>query len=294
MENLFDEFSKSLADSVPRRESLRRLGAVFAGAVLSPLGLDSAWAQGPDPCKAFCKCRNKTQQNQCLAACKACNGNTSRLGGSCGSYVCCSIAACKGVCSNLKANPNCGACGNDCRVYGETCCGNYCADLANDVFNCGGCGQVCPAPPFGEEVACVSGTCEYDCAAGAVDCNGTCAFLDSDPDNCGACGAQCAVDEVCVGGFCRPDCAYWQTNCNGACVDTKFDPFNCGACGVQCAPGETCSWGICGNCPPGLTWCDPGCVDLLTDPFNCGACYHQCAQNEACGGGTCQGICYGC
>src|SRR5260370_30042137 len=33
MDNLFDEFSKSLAESVPRRESLRRLGAVFAGAV---------------------------------------------------------------------------------------------------------------------------------------------------------------------------------------------------------------------------------------------------------------------
>jgi hypothetical protein len=42
MENLFDEFSKSLAESVPRRESLRRLGAVFAGAVLSPLGLGTA------------------------------------------------------------------------------------------------------------------------------------------------------------------------------------------------------------------------------------------------------------
>src|SRR4029079_19116937 len=101
--------------------------------------------------------------------------------------------------------------------------------------------------------ACVSGTCEYDCAAGAVDCNGTCTFLDSDPENCGACGAQCAHGEVCVGGFCRLDCAYWQTNCNGACVDTRFDPFNCGACGLQCAPSEPCSWGICGNCPPGLT-----------------------------------------
>jgi hypothetical protein len=44
MENLFDEFSKSLAESVPRRESLRRLGAVFAGAVLGPLGLQTAVA----------------------------------------------------------------------------------------------------------------------------------------------------------------------------------------------------------------------------------------------------------
>ena len=59
MDHLFDEFSKSLAESLPRRESLRRLGAVFAGAVLSPLGLQTAWAAGTDPCVAFCKCRKK-------------------------------------------------------------------------------------------------------------------------------------------------------------------------------------------------------------------------------------------
>ena len=50
MDHLFDEFSKSLAESVPRRESLRRLGAVFAGAVLSPLGMGTAWAGRSDPC----------------------------------------------------------------------------------------------------------------------------------------------------------------------------------------------------------------------------------------------------
>ena len=70
MERLWDEFSKSLAESVPRRESLRRLGAVFAGAVLSPLGLQTAWARTQDPCKAFCKCRNSKQQSQCLAVCQ--------------------------------------------------------------------------------------------------------------------------------------------------------------------------------------------------------------------------------
>ena len=101
MDHLFDEFSKSLAESVPRRESLRRLGAVFAGAVLSPLGLGTAWAGRRDPCAAFCKCRTTKQQSQCLAACRACNGNTGRIGGSCGSYVCCSTAACGGVCSDL-------------------------------------------------------------------------------------------------------------------------------------------------------------------------------------------------
>src|SRR5262245_47405042 len=161
MDHLFDEFSKSLSHSVPRRESLRRLGAVFAGAVLGRLGIETTWAAGQDSCKAFCKCANKKQQEQCLAACKACNGNTSRLAGSCGAYTCCPIASCNGVCSNLKSDPNCGACGNNCRLYGESCCGNYCADLNNDVFNCGRCGTVCLPPSANEDVACVAGQCVY-------------------------------------------------------------------------------------------------------------------------------------
>src|SRR4029078_1786710 len=129
MTHHWDEFSKSLADnSLPRRQTMRWLGGALAGAVLNPLRLDEAWAgKTQDPCQAFCnRCSNKTQQNQCLAACRSCNGNTSRLGGACGNYTCCSTAACSGVCSDLRSNPNCGACGNDCRAYGETCCGTYC------------------------------------------------------------------------------------------------------------------------------------------------------------------------
>src|SRR4029078_1178158 len=83
MNHPFDEFSKSLSqESVPRRESLRRLGLVFVGAVLIPLalGLETASANpetrrwqtrrfrpasvkpskggsGQDPCQAFCRCR---------------------------------------------------------------------------------------------------------------------------------------------------------------------------------------------------------------------------------------------
>jgi hypothetical protein len=45
MSHHWDEFSKTLAEeSVPRRESLRRLGVVLADAVRSPPGLESAWA----------------------------------------------------------------------------------------------------------------------------------------------------------------------------------------------------------------------------------------------------------
>src|SRR4029450_10405933 len=84
MTHHWDEFSKSLVEtSVPRRETLRLLGAALAGAFLSPLGAGPAWPATPDLCRTFCRCSNKGKQNQCLAACRACNGDTSRLCGSC-------------------------------------------------------------------------------------------------------------------------------------------------------------------------------------------------------------------
>ena len=91
MTNHSDEFSKSLAEeSLPRRESLRRIGAVLAGAVFSPLGLKTARAApSSGPCKTFCRCSNKKQQTACLAACNACNSDTSRLRGVCSGYYCC-------------------------------------------------------------------------------------------------------------------------------------------------------------------------------------------------------------
>src|SRR4051794_23816507 len=221
MDNLFDEFSRSLAESVPRRESLRRLGAVFAGAVLSPLGVGTAWAghharsRQKDPCIAFCKCGTATKQSQCLATCRACNGNTGRIGGSCGNYVCCSTASCRGVCSDLLHDPNCGACGNDCRAFGQTCCGGYFAGLATRVFNCGGCGVVCAAPPPGQVAHCVSGRCEYECAPGTVICNGICTYVANDPNNCGACGNVCGGSTpYCNGGECS-ECGGDDTLCNG-------------------------------------------------------------------------------
>lgn len=247
MDSFYDEFSKSLAASVPRRESLRRMGAVFAGAVFSQLGLGTAWGAKQDPCKTFCaRCSNKTQQNQCLAACQACNGNTARLAGSCGGYVCCSTASCSGVCSDLRSDPNCGACGNNCRAFGETCCGNYCADLANDVENCGKCGTRCNLTGPYEFGACVHGACVYECVDGAVDCgDGACTYLGDDPNNCGACGNVCAQPTpYCNLGVCG-DCPPGGAICNGVCIDILWDGNNCGACGYTCQPLEFCSWGFC-------------------------------------------------
>ena len=72
---------------------------------------------------------------------------------------------------------------NNCHALGKTCCGGQCADLATDVSNCGSCGTCKAAPPPNESVASVTGTCVYDCAAGAILCNGTCTPVNRDPEN---------------------------------------------------------------------------------------------------------------
>jgi len=267
MNNPWDDFSRSLAEgSMPRRKSLRLLGAALAGAVLSPLGMGTAWgakprALGQDPCKAFCRCSNKQQQNACLAACRACTNPTGRLCGSCGS-------------------------------------GFACTDLANDVSNCGGCYNSCQPGPY-EEAACVSGACVYSCAEGAANCDGTCTYLDSDPNNCGACGGVCDASgpngtRACVDGRCVYGCASGTIPCNGVCTPVLSDPNNCGACGNVCN-GSTpyCSNGACTDCAGGAI-CEGHCTDLNWDPNNCGGCGNVCPAQFGCAFGACEGICYNC
>jgi hypothetical protein len=222
MTDHWDEFSKSLAEkSVPRRQSLRLLGVALAGAFLSPLGLSTAWAGGRDPCKTFCRCSGKSRQDACLAACRACNSDTSRLCGSCAS-------------------------------------GYVCTDLANDFYNCGACGYVCDEPGPYEDGACVDGHCFYSCVEGAADCgNAACTPLWADPDNCGACGNVCPESApYCNQGVCSSEspCSPGLTLCNGVCVNLLTDMNNCGACGSVCELNY-CGGGECvGNYPPDWEW----------------------------------------
>jgi hypothetical protein len=207
MTHHWDELSKSLAQPLPRRDSLRRLGLVVAGAVLGPLGFESTFAGKADPCKSFCKCRNKRQQDQCLKACNACNKDPSRLGGSCGNYYCCGA--------------------------GQTSCGNYCADLAHDPYNCGACGIVCDEPGPNEYGSCIDAACQYFCSHDAVRCDGTCIAVNWDSSNCGDCGIVCPPE--------APYCVW------GAC---SFCPADLAACGTGCcASGEICVDGMCQPAP---------------------------------------------
>ena len=253
MSEQWDEFSKSLSEPVPRRESLRRLGAVFAGALLGSVGLKTAWAAPrTDPCKAFCRCSNKWEQNACLEACRNCNKDPSRLCGSCWS-------------------------------------GYACTDLANDVRHCGACFHNCWSEArANEQSACLDGECVYDCVAGAVDCDGTCSYLGWDPANCGTCGNLCGGSTpYCNQGTCTA-CPPGQTLCTGSCVDLAFDGANCGACGNVCDEWTpVCNQGTCIACQEGLTDCGGFCTDLQWDEYNCGACGYSCwpagCQNGSCG-----------
>lgn len=214
MTHQWDDFSKSLAqDSVPRRQSLRLLGAAIAGAIFSPLRPEAAWA-GVDPCKAFCRCANKREQNACLAACRNCSSSGERL---------------------------CGSCGN----------GYVCTDVFNDVFNCGACNFVCEAPGPFEDGACLGGECVYACVEGALDCDGACTPVLYDRNNCGACGNVCgAATPYCEQGTCtdQAPCPAGLTRCNGACYDLYNDSGNCGtSCANRtvCGLYETCTGGVC-------------------------------------------------
>jgi len=233
MTHHWDEFSKSLADkSIPRRQTLRLLGAALAGALLSPLGVKTASAGGPGSCRTFCNQYPKSQRSACLAACQACSGDTSRLCGSSSSFTCCAA--------------------------GTACCSGYCTDLANDFDHCGACGAPCDYPGPYEDGACVDGHCFYSCVEGAADCgDAACTPLWADPDNCGACGNACPESApYCNQGVCSSEspCSPGLTLCGDVCVNLLTDMNNCGACGSVCEL-DYCGGGECvGNYPPGWEW----------------------------------------
>jgi hypothetical protein len=280
----WDDFAKAVADdSIPRRETLRRLGLAITATVLGPLGCEYARAgkhsQSPkppkppqDPCKTFCRCRNKKQLDQCLKACNACGKVTSRLGGSCGNYFCCGT--------------------------GQSSCGSYCADLAFDPANCGACGYMCDAPGPYEDGVCLDGRCEYACVDGAVSCDETCTYLEWDPNNCGACGTVCGEPgpheyAACVDGRCEFGCYEGAVYCDDTCRYLEWDPSHCGACGNVCDESTPiCSGGLCirgdDPCPAGLTRCSGHCTLVSWDSLNCGGCGIVCADGQSCISGICQ------
>lgn len=208
--------------------------------------------------------------------------------------------SCDGVCTDLTADDfNCGACGKVCDdgsactdgtctlacAPGLTACGDamdgdggapggICADLQNDVANCGMCGAACPMGQVCNNAACV-----VSCGKPLVACNNVCIDPNTDPLNCGGCGTVCQMGQVCLGGACG--CPKGFTACGNACYDTMDDPKHCGGCN-PCAMGQVCAGGVCAAaCAMPLVLCGMDCVDERVDPQNCGGCGTVCALAHA-------------
>ena len=96
--------------------------------------------------------------------------------------------------------------------YMLTCCGDTCAELDNDILNCGGCGVVCG----GEHPYCHAGVCEP-----GPPC--------TDPPPCPSgdfcCGSQCcSPGEICCDTYGGPVEAnpHCETPQNGTCEHSCF------------------------------------------------------------------------
>jgi len=125
----------------------------------------AAWPNGTTA--DGCETNTKTSVGNCGScgnACSVSHGAPACVNGTCAVASCdpgfadCNGSAADGCEVNTQTSAsNCGACGNDCRNFGQTCCGTYCADLENDFDNCGSCGFRCPDPDPFEIGECIGG-----------------------------------------------------------------------------------------------------------------------------------------
>lgn len=147
--------------------------------------------------------------------------------------------ACPIGCSDLTDVGHCGSCSNDCTKNSNPYCswqcleglcvseiscpagtafcgscydlgGTSCTDILSTIYQCGGCGIVCPTGGPNTANGCVNGQCTLTCSSSSfADCNGDllgdgCELpVGSDPLNCGSCAHSC-LPGGCLNGKCAP------------------------------------------------------------------------------------------
>src|SRR6266851_1429164 len=166
MESRFDEVTKVLAEGIPRREALWRLGGLFAGAVLAALGWGNKTRadNAASECAHFCNEHfpGGDERTACKRACRKCGGPSRLCFGPPGTVpVCCTdgLKCCCGTC--IQVGGVC--CNGKCCPEPDTCCQipgavpiAICTDLSSDPTNCGQCGRECIITTGG---ATINGVC---------------------------------------------------------------------------------------------------------------------------------------
>jgi hypothetical protein len=119
MQNCFDEITKLLGASIPRRQALRAIGGIVGGVLLEMLGFErKAGAQvAPSQqllCIQLCRSAQRVQNiwRRCMLICLGCPSAATQLCGAGGAIVCCPAGT---VCLA-------GACTVPCGALGQPCC----------------------------------------------------------------------------------------------------------------------------------------------------------------------------
>jgi hypothetical protein len=164
MADRLDEFSKDLAKGTTRREALRRIGAVIAGAMLAATGLDRATA-APSRCAVFCSNRFPPgpARASCMQVCRQCNAQVSRVCFSATGAICCPEGS--SCCRDYQTGEA------FCCPSGQQCCQDY---QTGEAFSCEG--SCCQDYQTGGTICCPSGQqCCQDYQTGEASCAETCA-----------------------------------------------------------------------------------------------------------------------
>lgn len=180
----------------------------------------------------------------------------------------CSQGQCKLACQGAYLDCD-GKADNGCETNG-----------ANDIQNCGTCGNQCPSVATANAV-CAAGTCSVSsCSAPFLTCQGgavtSCETNSSnDLKNCGTCGKTCgAVDNgtpACKSSNCAiGSCDVGYADCNNDVSDgcetgTTANPAHCGSCDACPGYGLATSDTSCQSSTCGLT-CRAEYYDVNRDP----------------------------
>ncbi len=174
----------------------------------------------------------------------------------------------------------------ECEGSQELCQGkdgeSYCADLENDMDNCGMCAKKCTdmTPDRQTAVKCAERNCIFECSEGYTNC-GTedslkCVSLD-ERENCGECGHQCGTGEKCENKVCVNDpditgntCPEDICNKDNSCQNTNSA---CGGGCTDCTILENSEGGECINGVCKISQCLTG---FHLDSMNAG---NKCVQN---------------
>jgi hypothetical protein len=222
---------------------------------------------------------------------------------------------CAAVCGTDHATSTCanGACELTCAQGYDNCDldpSNGCeANFADDVNNCGQCGNKCSYA--NAQAKCANSTCSVDtCSAPWANCDGNDANgcesnTTSSTAHCGGCNNTCTNvhgQTKCTASTCVPTCDGGYADCdsdpeNGCEASTQIEAANCGGCGLACnkinASSAACQSGSCQlSCSGSYQDCDAvganGCeANIQTDSANCGSCGTVCEVGTPCLAGKC-------